>query len=266
MKIMHGKQSCQRVKGALNKFLAHHPLRKEDFVKLDLLGEKHPEMSMAIKAMLMPGFNPDRTEFGKHELAEAARFVAYTKLANTISNAGGTGNFETEFSFSGNPLSPVRFEKCGARVAIADIRIMPDDELVRMDIPQFRLTLPAKQKYSRVPADEKYHLFVSGENCRISHLNMLLRHYDADEIFQSAAQYAEALRAGECAKNPVDGGKELYVSSIGDYIIRLGGSNPIIPSAYVLKRQAYSMNQFADQFSKLLIAVHRMVTDSTKGL
>ncbi|GEM_PF-3544380 len=258
---------CQRVKIVLNEFFAQHPLRREDFQKLDLLEKSHPGTAKTIRWVLRPHLKPDRNgNFGKHELVDTARFIVYTKLANAIENVGGTGRFQMEFVIPGNPPVPVRFERHGNLVAIANLRIMPDHELIKIDFPAFRMELPAKAKYTaNLPSEVG--LFVSDRNCSVLELNRLLRNMDVAEFLQQAAKYAYEAHSSESAKNPDNGGKkfELYAHSKSTiYIVRLDGPQNMHPCAFVLKRMEFPLDELAKRFTELMAATHKIVKDSVQ--
>jgi len=267
VRYYHSAKHTQRVKDALNSFLAFHPLQGKDFLKLDALEPQRPMLVKTIREMLKPHLNPHRETFGTYEILYAARYVAYTQLANAIIAAGGEGRFATEFTLPGDPRTSVRFSRTSQQVAIADMRFMPDDELIRIDFPAFRVALPAKAKYDRAVSRE-IGLFVSVDNCSVLELNRLLRDMNAAELFQEAAKYAEETVSGRSERNPADGGRKFelpFGNKFIPYIVRLDGPETTYPFAFVLKRMEYPLDQLAKRFDDLVVATYRIVKDSMQG-
>ena len=207
-KARYSVQNTERVKLALNNFLVIHPL--SDFRPITALNKISPERAMSLMHPLAPVDLPGIDKIGKFELLEATLFVAYTKLANTIRDAGGAERFQTEFSLPGNPRLPIKFKRDPAKVTITDLKINPDKELVRLDYPAYKLMLPAKEKYIGKSENEVSSLFVSARplvsnsHCSVLELNRLLRNLFASELFLEAARYAEEAIEREPAANPAE--------------------------------------------------------------
>jgi len=263
----YSKMHNERVKGVLSSFLEIHPLKEKDFGKLEELRKEKPMFVKNIEEVLKPQLNRDRENFGKYDILYAVRYVAYLKLSNVIKDAGGEERFQTEFTLPGDPRTPVRFIKnSGHKVAIADIRIMPDDELIRIDLPVLRLALPANAAYTANFPGEVGLFMTPNAGCSISELNGLLRHAGAAALFQEAAKYAEGAALRQAVENPAGvEGKRFEVRPGKLCIVRLDGPGIRFPHAFVLKRMEYPLEQLSRRFLELMDATHRIVKDSMQG-